>query len=147
MDRLEIRKEIRDQAVEVLSSVAKMGVNNRRFKALPRKMEAENNKLIRSIKKKLVGFKQSSRYFEFIRCSNFSRQLRELNNNGDVVDSLTRQFDIINERMDAMTAQQQQLFAAMQNLTEALETKKFESITKVPDYDSPIPRQLPQPKA
>lgn len=59
---------------------------------------------------------------------------------------MSKQFDFMNERMDTLAAQQQKLFAAIQNLTEALETKKIESVTRIPDLDTLAPRQLPHSK-
>jgi hypothetical protein len=71
------------------------------------------------------------------------RQLKSLSDDGNISEEMARQFEFMRDEIKEIKAQQQNVSKVVQQLAEMLETKIVESITKVPDFDSPIPRKMP----
>lgn len=67
-----------------------------------------------------------------------------MSDDGNISEEMARQFEFMRDEIKEIKAQQQNVSKVVQQLAEMLETKIVESITKVPDFDSPIPRKMPQ---
>ena len=66
-----------------------------------------------------------------------------MDDSGNISEEMARQFEFMRDEIKEIKTQQQNVQQAVQKLAEMLETKMVESITKVPDHDSPVPRKVP----
>lgn len=66
-----------------------------------------------------------------------------MDDSGNISEEMARQFEYMRDEIKEIKTQQQNVQRAVEQLAEMLETKMVESMTKVPDYDTPIPRKVP----
>jgi len=123
LQRLELRKTLKDEAAYVLTNMAKIGLNNRR-KYQKDKLDKKNKEIGRNIKKHLNDFKRTS------------RQIKNFDDGSNVSEEMARQFEFMRDEIKEVKQQNQDLHKVISQLTELLQTKNpSETLIKMPDQE------------